>query len=62
MYWATAGVTLTPPEVVKVGVRVTDLGDSPGLNRDLAIPVPRKSALVLPAGIVKSTVRPPDAN
>ena len=53
-----AGVTLTPPVVVKLGVRVTVSATVPVCNR-IAILDRQNSALVLLAGMVKSTVRLP---
>jgi len=52
------GVTSTPPVVVKVGARVTVSATVP-VWISISEPCPAKSALVLPAGMVKSTVRLP---
>ena len=56
-----AGVTSTPPEVAKVGASVTVSATVP-VCTSISDPSPAKSALVLPAGMVKSTVRAPLVN
>lgn len=53
-----AGVRTTPAVVVKLGVRVTVSATVPVCSR-ICDPWPTKSALVLLAGMVKSTVRLP---
>ena len=55
------GVTSNPAVVVKVGARVTVSATVP-VCIAICDPCPAKSALVLPVGIVKFTVRPPVEN